>query len=66
MTESVCAYCSESFEAPTIATTRLLVMRAESGYLVLGGPEYIVHRCDSLTRSDAAELLRDAQFLYNE
>ena len=41
-------------------------MRAKSGYLILAGPEHLVHRCKSLSATDATELLRDAETLYGE
>jgi hypothetical protein len=60
--DAVCPFCSALITHYPDSASRLQVLRAASGYLMISDMERLVHKCDSLSREDETELLADAGF----
>jgi hypothetical protein len=59
-----CRGCGNELSLPEGAQPdQLTFLRAESGWLIMRGPEEPIHRCDTLLDSDAEMLLQDAEWL---
>jgi hypothetical protein len=62
--ENTCPVCSEAVLAPPSEQSHVTYLRAETGAIIIADGEYPLHRCDSLTREDERDLLRDAGLLF--
>lgn len=58
MPEDECPRCGEPFSRGQ--SLRVLILRGENGYLIIGGREHPLHRCQSLDAQEEAQLWSEA------
>ena len=65
--QASCPGCGMELNFPRDARPdELRFLRAESGWLIMRGPEEPVHRCATLSDSDAVMLLQDTEWLSHQ
>jgi hypothetical protein len=62
--ENTCPVCSGAVLAPPNEKSHVIYLRGKTGAMIIADGEYPLHRCESLTRDEERELLRDAGRLF--
>jgi hypothetical protein len=66
MPNEICELCGGRIIEPPRHDSRIIYLRAPTGALIIADGEYPLHKCESLSRDDERDLLRDAGAMFED
>jgi hypothetical protein len=66
MPDELCEVCGGPIKDPPRAGSRIVYLRAGTGAMIIADAEFPLHKCDSLSRDDEQDLLRDAGMMFGD